>query len=228
MRCAVASQRTYCPSAAVADEPRSAYVIGHPVGDPFVWKVARDTNRRVFALQYRKSTTPETAWPAPLIDALSAWKYITEELAFPPSSVQVMGSSAGGHLTLALAQQLHATSQELPGSLTLISPWVDLTLSFPSIQTRPVDFLTADWLRAPIKSLTRYYTPEAVRGPFFSPTLAPPGYWKFLDKTPVFVNVGEIEGFIDEVTEFVERIKSDDVPVTVNIVSCEGWSRARR
>lgn len=130
-----------------------------------------------------------------------------------------MGCSAGGHLTLALAQQLHATSQELPGSLTLVSPWVDLTLSFPSIKNRQIDFLTADWLKTPIKSLTRYYTPEAVRGPFFSPTLAPSGYWKFLEKTPVFVNVGEIEGFIDEVTAFVERIKNDDVPVTVNIVS---------
>ncbi|KAL1413232.1 hypothetical protein Q8F55_000985 [Vanrija albida] len=193
-----------------------AYVFGHPVADPFVWKAARDTGRRVFSVQYRKATSPETAWPAPLLDALAAWAYVTGTLGFPAASVHVMGCSAGGHLALALAQQLHATGAAMPGALSLLSPWVDMTMSFPSIQARDVDYLTADWLHAPVKSLARYYTPEAVRGPLFSPVLAGAGHWSWL-RIPVFISVGQIEGFIDELTAFADRLTEDGVPLTLNV-----------
>ena len=52
-----------------------------------------------------------------------------------PSHIVVAGDSAGGGLTLALLQVLRDSGQPLPAGGVLISPWCDLTHSFPSIHT---------------------------------------------------------------------------------------------
>jgi acetyl esterase/lipase len=44
-------------------------------------------------------------------------------------NITVMGDSAGGGMSLALAQMLKAGGHPLPGSLVLYSPWVDATAS---------------------------------------------------------------------------------------------------
>ncbi|KAF7351100.1 Abhydrolase-3 domain-containing protein [Mycena sanguinolenta] len=50
-----------------------------------------------------------------------------------PAHIVVAGDSAGGGLTLALLQVLRDTGLPLPAGGVLISPWCDLTHSFPSI-----------------------------------------------------------------------------------------------
>lgn len=50
-----------------------------------------------------------------------------------PAHIVVGGDSAGGGITLALLQVLRDTGQPLPAGGVLISPWCDLTHSFPSV-----------------------------------------------------------------------------------------------
>lgn len=45
----------------------------------------------------------------------------------------LVGDSAGAGLCLALTQDLKASASTLPGRISLITPWVDATLSHPSI-----------------------------------------------------------------------------------------------
>ncbi|OJA08539.1 hypothetical protein AZE42_02455, partial [Rhizopogon vesiculosus] len=52
-----------------------------------------------------------------------------------PAHLVVAGDSAGGGLTLALLQVLRDTGLPLPAGGILISPWCDLTHSFPSVHT---------------------------------------------------------------------------------------------
>lgn len=52
-----------------------------------------------------------------------------------PSHIVVAGDSAGGGLILALLQVLRDASLPLPAGGILVSPWCDLTHSFPSIHT---------------------------------------------------------------------------------------------
>lgn len=52
-----------------------------------------------------------------------------------PAHIVVAGDSAGGGLTLALLQVLRDTGLPLPAGGILISPWCDLTHSFPSVHT---------------------------------------------------------------------------------------------
>lgn len=50
-----------------------------------------------------------------------------------PARIIVAGDSAGGGLTIALLQVLRDCGLPLPSAAVLISPWCDLTHSFPSI-----------------------------------------------------------------------------------------------
>jgi acetyl esterase/lipase len=66
-----------------------------------------------------------------LHDALASYLYILA--AHPASRVLVLGDSAGGNLCLSLLVTLRDRGISLPAGGILLSPWVDLTHSFPSI-----------------------------------------------------------------------------------------------
>lgn len=55
--------------------------------------------------------------------------------AADPADQVVMGDSAGGGMTLVLAQELRAARRPQPKHLVLLSPWLDVTMSDPSIAT---------------------------------------------------------------------------------------------
>ena len=55
--------------------------------------------------------------------------------AVKPCHIIVAGDSAGGGIILALLQVLRDSELPLPAGATLISPWCDLSHSFPSIHT---------------------------------------------------------------------------------------------
>jgi monoterpene epsilon-lactone hydrolase len=52
-----------------------------------------------------------------------------------PADQVVMGDSAGGGMTLVLAQELKAAGRPQPRDLVLISPWLDITASDPEMAT---------------------------------------------------------------------------------------------
>lgn len=197
-----------------------AYIRGHPLWTALPSTLAKDLSVRVFGGQYRKCITSDTAFPGPLLDALAAWNYVTATLGFEPSRVIIAGDSAGGHLCLALLQQLAALDAPLPGAAALISPWADFTFSFPSWKTNTYDYLGLKKLDVCAKSCARYYTPEAVAGPFFSPALAPAGHWKFLEhKTTFLISEGTAEVFFDEDEALIAGLQRDGVTVHVQKVS---------
>ncbi|KAJ7647735.1 hypothetical protein FB45DRAFT_1052164 [Roridomyces roridus] len=100
---------------------------------------ARKINGRVFAVQYRLS--PQYPFPCALQDLLASYLYLIKpppeasHRPVNPAHIVVSGDSAGGGLTLALLQILRDTGLPLPAGGVLISPWCDLTHSFPSIYT---------------------------------------------------------------------------------------------
>ncbi|GHJ83602.1 hypothetical protein NliqN6_0004 [Naganishia liquefaciens] len=82
------------------------YIGGHPLRTHLAWTTAQQLNVRVFAVNYRKSLTAETAFPACLLDALAGYLFLTRDLGFLPSNIILMGDSAGGNLALGLARYL--------------------------------------------------------------------------------------------------------------------------
>ncbi|KAH6915136.1 lipase/esterase [Coprinopsis sp. MPI-PUGE-AT-0042] len=100
-------------------------------------RFARKFRGRVFAVNYRKA--PQYPWPCPVQDVLAAYLYLIRpppnalHKAVDPGNIVFAGDSAGGGLSLTVLTVLRDMGLPMPSGAVLISPWVDLTHSFPSV-----------------------------------------------------------------------------------------------
>lgn len=85
----------------------------------------------VLSVDYR--VAPEHPYPAALLDAIEAYRWLLE-LGYSGEQIVVVGDSAGGGLALALSMWLRDHDISLPGKLVLMSPWADLTASGKSYE----------------------------------------------------------------------------------------------
>ena len=92
---------------------------------------ARKLNCRAFAPRYRLA--PQYPFPCAILDVLAAYLYLVDSCHIPPGEILISGDSSGGGLVLGLLCLLRDVSLPLPAGAMLISPWVDLLHSFPSI-----------------------------------------------------------------------------------------------
>ena len=78
-------------------------------------------------------------FPCAILDVLAAYLYLIDPPAdaphapIPPSLICLSGDSAGANAVLALLVLLRDQKLPMPAGASLISPWVDLTHSFPSL-----------------------------------------------------------------------------------------------
>ena len=99
---------------------------------------ARKLKARVFAPKYRLS--PQFPFPCGLLDCLAAYLYLLT--LHDPSHIVLAGDSAGGGMVLAMLCIIRDQGIPLPAGGILISPWVDLTHSFPSVSAEaPMDYI---------------------------------------------------------------------------------------
>lgn len=99
---------------------------------------ARKLKARVFAPEYRLS--PQFPFPCGLQDCLAAYLYL---LTFQePNTIILAGDSAGGGMVLSMLVIMRDQGIPLPAGAILISPWCDLTHSFPSVAAdAPFDYI---------------------------------------------------------------------------------------
>lgn len=90
---------------------------------------ARKLKARVFAPKYRLA--PQFPFPCGLQDCVAAYLQLLEE--FEPTQILFAGDSAGGGMVLSMLVILRDQGLPLPAGTILLSPWVDLTHSFPSV-----------------------------------------------------------------------------------------------
>lgn len=104
-----------------------------------IQRYARKINGRVFAINYRLA--PQYPFPCALQDLIAAYLFLirppegASHRPVNPAHLVVAGDSAGGGLTLALLQVIRDCGLPMPAGAVLVSPWCDLTHSFPSIHT---------------------------------------------------------------------------------------------
>lgn len=83
----------------------------------------------ILSVEYR--TTTYGPFPAQLLDALTGYAYLVENLKIDPKRIVVVGDSAGTHLALTLARYLRDTKVlPIPGCLLLFSPYTDMSAYF--------------------------------------------------------------------------------------------------
>ncbi|KAI6379440.1 hypothetical protein MCOR25_002023 [Pyricularia grisea] len=91
---------------------------------------ARKLKARVIAPRYRLA--PQFPFPCGLQDCLATYLYLLEA-GHAPNTIILAGDSAGGGMVLSVLVTLRDRGIALPAGAVLISPWVDLTHSFPSV-----------------------------------------------------------------------------------------------
>ncbi|THY42899.1 alpha/beta-hydrolase [Aureobasidium pullulans] len=90
---------------------------------------ARKLKARLFAPRYRLA--PQFPFPCGLHDCIAAYLHVIEHCH--PSTVLLGGDSAGGGMVINMLVTLRDQGIPLPAGALLLSPWVDLTHSFPSV-----------------------------------------------------------------------------------------------
>ncbi|WWD17607.1 hypothetical protein CI109_102048 [Kwoniella shandongensis] len=196
------------------------YVGGHPLRIHTAWSIAELTDVRVFCVNYRKSLSADSAFPASLLDCLAGLQYVVQERGFEAKNIMLCGDSAGANASLALARCLGEMESAggrrfgQVGSMCLHSPWSDMTSSFPSVRANRYTDHLVDLTTVNIPSHTRHF-PNNKSNLYFSPALTTSGGFGYLvsHQTKVYISAGTAEAFYDEILALHHAMKRDGVDV---------------
>jgi cation diffusion facilitator CzcD-associated flavoprotein CzcO/acetyl esterase/lipase len=181
---------------------------GYQVGSPTSHRglaahLSRAACAPVHLPHYRRA--PEHPYPAAVDDVAAAYRAL-RAAGHPAQRIAVAGDSAGGGLVMALLLRLRDAGEELPGSIGLISPWLDLGLSSPLLHANAATdaMLDPGWLADAAAAYRGPLDPDELR-----PLHADPGGFP-----PVHVVAGAEEVLVGDSDALVERIRAAGGTVT--------------
>ncbi|HKB25152.1 MAG TPA: alpha/beta hydrolase [Methylomirabilota bacterium] len=168
--------------------------------------IAKAAGARALLVDYRRA--PEQPFPAAVEDAVASYRWLlaTGQAA---RRVVVAGDSAGGGLTVATLLALRDAGTALPAAGVCISPWVDLTCSGASYQTKAASdpMVTREGVG---RMATWYLAGADPKSP-----LASPLYADLRGLPPLLVHVGSEEVLLDDARQLAARAKAAGVEATL-------------
>lgn len=185
------------------------YVIGSPRSHRHLaGAIASAAGADALLLDYRLA--PEHPYPAAVDDATAAYRWLLDQ-AIAPERIVIAGDSAGGGLTVAALLALREARVPLPAGGVCISPWVDLTCSGRSYETKA----EADPIvrRGGVEEMARAYlgaTPP--RTPLASPLFA-----DLRGLPPLLIHVGSDEVLLDDAVQLAERARAAGVEAALEV-----------
>jgi epsilon-lactone hydrolase len=174
-----------------------------------IQRLAIAAQARVLAIDYRLS--PEASFPAPIEDALAAYRWLLDQ-GLAASNIAFAGDSAGGGLALSCMLAARKAEIELPAATFLMSPWVDLTAGSASYVTRadrdPIH------RRSMILGMARAYLGKDgdARNPLASPLFA-----DLRGLPPLLVQCGGREIILDDSVLLAERARTSGVETALDV-----------
>ncbi|MER6358837.1 alpha/beta hydrolase [Streptomyces sp. NPDC001634] len=199
------------PAATIVHFHGGCYAVGSPETSlNLVANLARRTAAEVISVDYR--LTPEHRYPAAVDDALTAYRALLDA-GGEPLRIAVAGESAGAGLAMATLLAARRAGLPQPAAALLLSPWVDLTQSGRSLESKAeVDpSMTATALRV---RAADYLGDVDPRGELASPALA-----DLRGLPPMLVQAGSHEVLLDDAVRLAARAADSDVDVILDVVA---------
>ncbi len=185
------------------------YIIGSPrTHRAMLAYLSRDAASRVLALDYRLA--PEHPFPAPVEDAVAAYRWLLAE-GFDPARITLGGDSAGGGLTVAALVQIRYLGLPLPAAGVCVSPWVDMEGLGESMETRAEADPMVGKENLMISAKT-YLGGADPRAP-----LAAPLYADLRGLPPILIQVGDAEVLLDDSTRLAGVAREAGVEVQMDV-----------
>ena len=173
-----------------------------------VSEAGRAANCVALALDYRLA--PEHPFPAPVEDAVSAYRYLLAH-GFKPERVALAGDSAGGGLVVAAMVAIREADLPQPGCGWALSPWIDMEAIGESMESKAAADPSVQ--KPGILDMARLYLGGAdPRSP-----LAAPLYADFTGLAPLLIQVGAAETLLDDAIRLAQKAGAADVFVDLQI-----------
>jgi monoterpene epsilon-lactone hydrolase len=170
--------------------------------------IGKAARSRVLAVDYRLA--PEHPFPAPVEDAVAAYRHLLD-LGIAPGAIAIAGDSAGGGLVVSAMVAIRDAGLPMPACGWCISPWVDMEAIGASMDSKAHTDPTVQ--RETIRELGATYLGGAEpRSP-----LASPIYADLRGIAPLFIQVGAAETLLDDAVRLAAVAGHADVPVRLDI-----------
>lgn len=187
------------------------YVVGTPRTHAHLTaELARRTGVPAVSVGYRLA--PEHPFPAAVEDALAAYRALLDG-GTPASSIVVAGDSAGGGLTIALLLAARDAGLPMPAAAAVFSPWADLTLTSPTIESKSG--------RDPLfdRRALAWYTGHVLAGADPADPLASPTSADLTGLPPLLVQAGSHEVLVGDAVRLAAAAAEADVDVVLEVVA---------
>lgn len=158
---------------------------------------------------YRRA--PEHVHPAPVDDAVTAYKWLLDQ-GIAPGHIALTGNSAGGALAVTTLLRARERNLPMPAATMPLSPWVDMEITGDSLTTnREKDVLVQ---KEVVEIMAATFLGEA--GNRRDP-LANPLYADLKGLPPMYIQVGGDETLLDDSSRLAERAQKAEVEVKLDI-----------
>jgi len=171
---------------------------------------------KVISVDYR--TPPDHPYPAPLDDAMTAWKAATKMAN--PKNMAIFGSSAGGNLTLAMVLRAKQDGLPLPAAIAPGTPMSDLTGAGDSFQTNAmVDNVLVAYGANCDKRAALYTAGHDLKDPLLSPV-----YGDMKGFPPAILTTGTRDLLLSNTVRVHRKLRQAGVEASLQVY--EGQSHA--
>jgi acetyl esterase/lipase len=171
-------------------------------------RIAAAANVDTLLPEYRLA--PEHPFPTGLEDCVAAYRALLDK-GYTADDIVIGGDSAGGGLTVAAMLQLRHGGVELPRAAVLLSPFLDMTASGETMQTRAEQ---DPWFEPEsIGVVIGHYCPnEDLRNPLLSPVFA-----NVAGLPPSLIHVGDDEILLSDSTRFADKLRKAGIDVELEV-----------
>ncbi len=173
-----------------------------------VAECGRAAGARTFAVDYRLA--PEHPFPAPVDDAVAAYRYLLDQ-GDQPNRIAFAGDSAGGGLVVGAMLAVKDAGLPQPACGWCISPWVDMEAAGRSYDDRSATDPTVQ--RPTIQMMAGMYMNGAdLKHPYASPVNG-----DLRGLPPLFIQVGSVETLLDDSFALARVAGIAEIPVALQV-----------